>query len=90
MKPVYRCDYCNHMGTEDEVREHEIKCDHNFNNRGCMTCKHCKTDGIKQLKCDFGVEVPEGQQILYCGKHEQGTPEIIGIMSTFMNMFGGL
>lgn len=23
MKPVYRCEYCDHMGTEDEVRAHE-------------------------------------------------------------------
>ena len=90
MKLVYRCEYCDHMGTEDEVREHEIKCIKNFNNKNCMTCKHCKTDGIKSLECNFGVSIPEGQQFLHCERHETGKPEVVGFMNVFSNIFGGL
>jgi hypothetical protein len=78
------------VGTEDEVREHEEKCYKNFNNKGCTTCKHCKTDGLKSAKCDCGIEIPEGQQFLHCEKHETGKPEVVGFMNTIMGMFGGL
>ena len=26
MKPVFKCDYCSKMGTEEEIREHEFNC----------------------------------------------------------------
>lgn len=90
MKLVYRCEYCDHMGTEDEVREHEANCYKNFNNKGCVTCKHCKTDGLRSMECEYGVEIPEGQQFLHCAKHEIGKPEVVGFMGTIMDMFGGL
>lgn len=90
MKPIYRCEYCDHMGTEDEVREHEKECLKNFNNKGCLTCKHCKTDGLKHMECFYGEEIPEGKQFLHCDKHENGKPEIVGFMGAFMNVFGGI
>jgi hypothetical protein len=75
------------MGTEDDVKAHEATCDHNFNNKGCMTCKNCKTDGIRQLQCGKGKEIPEGKQFLHCDDHERGEPELVGIMNMFMNVF---
>ena len=86
MKPVYKCDYCDHMGTEDDVKMHEAACDYNFNNKGCMTCKNCKTDGIQQLQCSKGKEIPKGKQFLHCEDYEHGEPELVGIMNMFMNM----
>ena len=87
MKPIYRCEYCDHMGTEDEVQEHEKECLKNFNNKGCLTCKHCKTDGIKKMECFYGKEIPEGNQFIHCDKHENGRPEVVGFMGILLNAF---
>ena len=89
MKPVYKCEYCDKMGIEEEIREHEKDCFKNFNNKNCMTCKHCKTDGIKRMECICGIEIPEGKQFLHCDKHEKGKPEVVGFMNVFMNALGG-
>ena len=86
MKAVYRCDYCDKMGTEEEIKAHEEVCDRNFNNKGCMTCKNCKTDGILQLQCGKGKEIPEGKQFLHCDDHEHGEPELVGFMNMFVNV----
>ena len=40
MKPVFKCDYCSKMGTEEEIREHEPKCFDNYDRRSCFTCIH--------------------------------------------------
>ena len=40
MKPVFKCDYCDKMGTEEEIREHEEKCTENYDKKSCYTCKH--------------------------------------------------
>ena len=37
MKPVFKCDYCQFMGTEEEVSEHEPKCFDNYDRRSCYT-----------------------------------------------------
>lgn len=87
MKQVYRCEYCDHMGTKDEVQDHEKECLKNFNNKGCLTCKHCKTDGIKKMECFYGKEIPEGNQFIHCDKHENGRPEVVGFMGILMNAF---
>lgn len=87
MKAVYRCDYCDKMGTEEEIKAHEEVCDHNVNNRGCMTCKRCQSDGIKRLTCTKGKEIPEGKQFLHCDDYEHGEPELVGFMSVVMSVF---
>ena len=75
MKPVYKCDYCSFMGTEDEVREHEPLCYENYDVKGCYTCKHrgkleFKDKNIK-YECEAGKDIPTGSIYKYCDLYEQ-------------------
>ena len=74
MKPVFKCDYCKFMGTEEEVKGHEPKCSDNYDRKSCYTCMHKKigrvvdkdVDDIVNGKavivyeCRLGKEIPEG------------------------------
>lgn len=80
MKPVYKCDYCSFMGTEDEVKEHELECYNNYDRRSCHTCKHkriipCKSaKEIKtawMYKCELEKEIPEGKFFEFCDLYEE-------------------
>lgn len=87
MKQIYRCEYCDVTGTEEEIREHEEKCFKNYNLKGCYTCKHCSTDGFKMVKCKQGIEIPEEKYVKGCSKHEVGEIEVTGFMGVFMDAF---
>ena len=90
MKPVFKCDYCDKMGTEDEIREHELNCMDNYDRKSCYTCVH------KQLKskdkqwyyeCKVEVEIPEGKIFEFCPKYERKEkPDTVG--NLFGNLFG--
>ena len=90
MKPVYKCDYCDHMGTEDDVREHEIKCFYNYDRKSCYTCKHRDSISLVRYKCLLDIDIPEKHIIEFCGKYEQnekGQPKTAD--DIFSNFFGG-
>lgn len=74
MKPVFKCDYCSKMGTEEEIREHESKCFDNYDRRSCYTCVH-KTMKSKDkqwcYECKAGIEIPEGKLIEFCDTYER-------------------
>lgn len=42
MKPVYMCEYCDKMGDQITIEEHEQECIHNPANKTCCSCKHAK------------------------------------------------
>lgn len=71
MKPVFRCDYCSFMGTEEEVKEHEIQCTENYDRRSCHTCQYKKYKTAMSYECANGIEIPEGKLIEFCGKYEK-------------------
>ena len=88
MKPVFKCDYCSKMGTEEEIREHEPKCFDNYDRRSCFTCIH-KTMKTKDkqwyYECKAGVQIPEGKFFEFCPQYERKEkPE------TITNLFGDL
>ena len=89
MKPVYKCEYCNHMGTEEDVRKHEVECLDNYDRRSCFTCEHKSLAGLNKYKCAVGREIPEGKIFEFCGDYERKektpTPE-----GQFADLFGGL
>lgn len=87
MKPVYRCEYCNHMDTEDEVRAHEEKCMFNYDRKSCWTCKHRDPNSLMRFKCLLGNEIPAGKMIEFCGKYEWDEK---GHVNTAANIFTGL
>lgn len=74
MKPVFKCDYCKFMGTEEEVREHESICVYNYDKRSCHTCEHKKIEsknGKTVYKCKVGVDIPEGRMYEFCKSYER-------------------
>lgn len=86
MKPVFKCDYCDFMGTEKEVKEHESKCTENYTRKSCYTCQHRKFVNLTQFHCKCGIEIPEGKIFEFCPKYERREKPI-----DFMDLFcGGL
>lgn len=88
MKPVFKCDYCDQIGTEEVIREHEIKCTENYDRKSCHTCVHKKTK-IKDeewcYECDAGVEIPVGRFFEFCKSYERDTNKHI-----LADLFGGI
>ena len=87
MKAIYRCEYCDVTGTEEEILKHEEECIKNYNKKSCLTCKYCSTDGFKKVECKQGKEIPEGQMVERCPMHEVGEIEVTGFMKVFGDMF---
>lgn len=75
MKPVYKCDYCSFMGTEEEVREHEPLCNENYDMKSCWTCKHrgklTMEDELIKYECEAGNDIPAGKIFQYCDLYER-------------------
>lgn len=88
MKPVFKCDYCSKMGTEEEIKEHELKCTDNYDRRSCYTCVHKKTkidDSQWYYECEAGKEVPKGKIFEFCPSYERKKKS-----NMFDGLFGGL
>lgn len=92
MKPVYRCEYCDHMGTEDDVRKHEINCMYNYDRKSCWTCKHRDSSSLMRFKCLLGTKIPEGKIYEFCRKYERNedkkAPQTVD--DIFCSLFGGI
>lgn len=71
MKPVFKCEYCNFIGTAEDVHEHESNCTDNYNKKDCMTCKHCDMSRLTAIKCNCGKEISSGYMYTGCDKHER-------------------
>ena len=87
MKPLYRCEYCDFTGTEEEVKEHEATCIKNYNLKGCLTCMNCNTDGFSSITCMAGRDIPEGHMYKDCSDYKQGEVKVTGFMSMFSDLF---
>ena len=74
MKPVFKCDYCDKMGTEEEIREHETVCTDNYDRRSCRTCVHKglkSKDGKWYYLCGAGCEIPHECFLEFCPQYER-------------------
>lgn len=90
MKQVYRCEYCDHMGTEEDIIKHEQDCLWNSDKRTCATCKKCDR-GFLKYKCNDGNEIPDGQMFVNCDKYEWDEVDHTTKHPVATNtMFGGL
>lgn len=88
MKPVFKCDYCKFMGTEEEVKEHEIGCMRNYDRSSCYTCKHKKMiskNGKWTYKCEADIDIPEGKIYEFCKSYERNQDS-----NFFTDLFGKL
>ena len=88
MKPVYQCDYCSKMGTEEEIREHEPKCLKNYDRKNCHTCVHAEYIYKSPFgyKCKAGKEIPPGKMMEFCDIYEQkeNKESLFGVDSDLM------
>lgn len=92
MKPVFKCDYCSKMGTEEEIREHEPECTDNYDRKNCHTCAHKRlTTKDKQwcYECKAGKEIPEGKIYEFCSSYERKEKGENLWEDLFGSMFGG-
>ena len=93
MKAVFKCDYCDFMGIEEEVKQHESECYSNYTLRSCTTCAHKKnsytTNSVLGLcyKCNCGIEIPEGKMMVSCKSYERKENDVLD--SLFGGLFGG-
>ena len=71
MKPVFKCEYCTFMGTEEEVKTHEDTCANNYDKKSCFTCQHREYLSLKQIKCNAGKEIPENMIFENCEKYKR-------------------
>ena len=70
MKALYKCDFCDMTGTEEDVYIHEATCMNNPKRKSCQYCENKKTsfNSSKVIyTCDF-KDIPEGQQYINCDK----------------------
>ena len=93
MKPVYKCDYCSYMGTEEEVKEHEPVCSNNYDAKNCHTCKHKRIVGMKdmitQRECMNGMNIPDGYICTSCSSYEVNDEKYSSDTKTMLyEMFG--
>lgn len=89
MKPVFKCDYCDYMNTEDKVKEHEITCTENYTRRSCLTCKHKVLKGIDKFECTCGKEIPEGKMFEFCPQYERKEKSDNPLADLFGDIFRG-
>ena len=45
MKALFRCYFCEEVGTKEELQKHEKDCIYNPKNKSCATCIYGKTYG---------------------------------------------
>lgn len=92
MKPVFKCDYCAKMGTEEEIKEHEPICTDNYDRRSCYTCEHksvkmTSRDGKWCYECKVGKEIPEGKIFEFCESHKRKEKSEV-VANLFGDLFG--
>lgn len=92
MKPVYKCDYCKFMGTEEEVKEHEPSCMDNYDRRSCYTCQHrgalSVVNKLAKYECKKEIDIPEGKIFEFCKQYERKEKSDDPISSFMTDLFG--
>jgi hypothetical protein len=91
MKPLFRCEYCNKTGIEEEIAKHEEECFYNYNKHSCTTCKRAQIKGLK-YSCAGGKDIPEGKMFIGCDLYiwDGEDHSKVDSSSVFGNLFGGL
>ena len=100
MKPVYKCDYCSKMDTEEKIKEHEPICHHNYDRKNCYTCVHkkfsCKQNGTLTnsktwvFECKADKEIPEGCIVEFCPEYERKKESNATLEDIFGSMFSSI
>lgn len=91
MKPVYKCDYCDKMGTKEEIKKHEAACMYNYDRHSCWTCKHRDPKSLFGFKCLLEKEIPANHVMEFCGQYEWNGKQYHSteLKDVFGGLFGG-
>jgi hypothetical protein len=71
MKALYKCDFCDKIGTTEEIYEHEIYCENNPKRTSCSYCANKETKFINGCGITYTCnvkEIPEGCEYINCDK----------------------
>ena len=92
MKQLFRCDFCDQIGTAEEIEKHEAECIHNYTQRSCLTCKHKQIKSIASYTCALNKEIPAGKYFKQCSQYEWDEKDMskMSVDNIFCNLFGGL
>ena len=92
MKQIFRCEYCDQMGTAEEITKHEDECISNYNKRSCMTCKYANRSAVLKYKCACDRDIPEGKYMEQCPQYEWDGKDHASRAwnSAFGGLFGGI
>lgn len=85
MKQLFRCEYCNKIGTTEGIQEHEKECSYNYNKKSCFTCKHA-TWFLLNIQCSK-KELKENSYIERCSDYEWDEKDHTNPLSR-KNIFG--
>lgn len=69
MKEVFKCDYCNYIGTKEEIEEHEKVC---LNNPDVKCCYNCQCTEHDLCVLYTGAPIPEKNICEYYRRREPG------------------
>ena len=93
MKPVFKCDYCKFMGTEEEVKEHEPTCMDNYDRRSCYTCQNrgrlSMANNLVKYECGKEIDIPEGKIIEFCPMYTRKEKSDNPFDFLMTDLFGG-
>lgn len=64
MISLYRCDYCDFIGSSEEVIQHETTCIKNPARCSCNYCEYAFFPTSKTVKCDLNKEKIDDNHIL--------------------------
>lgn len=92
MKPLYQCDYCDKIGTEEVIAQHELNCICNYNRKSCFTCKNAGPLGTTNIGCRAGKVIEKGRVYENCDlwvwdEKNHTTDNLVGTNSLFGGFF---
>ena len=77
MKPVFKCEYCNFIGTEEAVEEHEKVCINNPDVKCCQNCIYARENpytvsigydtAAPKYRCMYRPYTNHNSNVLYTG-----------------------
>lgn len=88
MKPVFKCDYCSRMDTEQKIKEHEPNCIGNYDRKSCYTCVNSDVkikNGEFVYECEVGKQVPTGKIFEFCDSYVRKEKSV----NKYGNLFDG-
>ena len=91
MKQLFRCDFCDQIGTAEEIEKHESECIYNYKKRSCLTCKYKEIKKFTSYTCAMNKEIPAGKYFEQCPQYEWDEKDMskMSVDNIFGSLFGG-